>query len=153
MSLTVYNPFRLVESGLLRDPFFRDFFREAASPEAARASQGASVLLVPRMNVSEKDGAYDILVEVPGLSKDEIHVEVENNRLAVWGEKKVEKSEVDKEKKFHVREISVGSFRREVALPDDVDEAKIEASYDHGHLKLHVPKAVPQKTTRRIAIG
>lgn len=145
MALAVYNPFRMIDSALSRDPMFRDFFREIERPQAQ-----ASVLLVPRMNVTENEKAYEVTLEVPGLKKEEIHLEVEGGRLAVWGEKKTETE--TKDKKYHVREISLGSFRRELVLPDEVDSGKIEAGYDHGHLKITLPKSA-EKTARKISVS
>lgn len=148
MAITVYNPFRALESSLARDPFFRDFFRDFDRT----TSSNEAMLLAPRMNVTEKDGAYEATFEVPGLAKEDVHIELENGRLAVWGEKKSEKTS-DKDAKVHVREITYGSFRRELVLPDDVDAEKIAANYDNGHLKLTLPKVVQQKKTRTIALS
>lgn len=149
MAITVYNPFRALESSLARDPFFREFFRDLERSAPAATEQ---LVFAPRMNVSEKEGAYEATFEVPGIAKEDIHVEIDQGRLAIWGEKKTEKT-TDKEHKLHVREITYGSFRRELVLPDDVDAEKIAATYDNGHLKLTLPKAVQQKTARRIALA
>lgn len=146
MALVTYNPFRV----MAQDPFFREFFRgfdTANLPEAAEAR----VMVVPRMNLEEHDKAYELTVEVPGLPKENIHIEVDGGRLAVWGEKRTEKAENGKDKKFHLREISYGSFRREILLPDDVRADAIEAKYDNGHLKITLPK-VEAKVARKIEV-
>lgn len=149
MAITVYSPFRALESTLARDSFFRDFFRDL---ERQAPASEATALFAPRMNVSEHEGAYEATLEIPGIKKEDVHIEVENRRLAVWGEKRSEKR-TEGEHKLHVREIVTGSFRRELLLPDDVDADKIAASYDNGHLTLTLPKIVKQKTSRTVAIG
>lgn len=148
MAISVYSPFRALESSLARDPFFREFFRDLDRGSAPTEQ----LVFAPRMNVTEKEGAYEATFEVPGLAKEDVHVEVNQGRLAVWGEKKSEKT-TEKEHKVHVREISYGSFRRELVLPEDVDADKIAASYDNGHLKLTLPRVVQQKTARRITLS
>lgn len=146
MALAVYNPLRLLESSMSRDPFFREFFREFD-----RTNQETQVLFAPRMNVTEHADSFEVVLEVPGLTRDDINVEVDQGRLAIWGEKRAEKEE--KGKKTHVREITYGSFRRELALPDDVVQDKIEASYDNGHLKLILPRQEKKAATRKIGIA
>ena len=149
MAITVYSPFRALDSTLARDSFFREFFRDF---ERSAPAAEATALFAPRLNVSEHERAYEATLEIPGIAKEDVHIEVENRRLAVWGEKRAEKA-TDGERKLHVREITYGSFRRELVLPDDVDAEKIAAAYDNGHLKLTLPRIVKQKTTRQVSIS
>lgn len=146
MALAVYNPFRLIESSLSRDAFLREFFRENE-----RGNAEVSMVIAPRMNVAERADAYEIVLEVPGMAKEDINVEVNEGRLVVWGEKKTERE--DKGKKVHVREISFGSFRRELTLPDDVQPDGISAAYDNGHLRLTLPREEKKKSARRVALA
>lgn len=146
MAIAVYNPFRLLESGFSRDPFFREFFREFD-----RANEDMPVMLAPRMNVSERADAYEVVLEVPGLAKEDINVEVNEGKLMIWGEKKIEKE--DKGKKVHVREISYGAFRREFVMPDDVKQDAIQAAYENGHLKLTLPRMEKRNAARKLEIG
>jgi len=146
MALAVYNPLRLLESSFSRDPFFRDFFRDLE-----RTNQETQVLFAPRMNVVEHPEAFEVVLEVPGLTKDDINIEVDQGRLAIWGEKKTEKEEQGK--KVHVREITYGSFRRELALPDDVVQDRIQASYDNGHLRLTLPRQDKKAAVRKVGIA
>jgi HSP20 family protein len=60
--------------------------------------------------------------------------------LTVRGEKKTERDEQDKDKNWHVVERSYGSFSREIPLPFDPDPAKVEARFDNGVLRIHLPK-------------
>ena len=146
MALVTYNPFRV----MAQDPFFRDFFRGFEGNGLAENPE-ARVMVVPRMNLEEHDKAYELTVEVPGINKENIHIEVEGGRLAIWGEKRTEKTEGGKDRKYHLREITTGSFRREILLPDDVKADGIEAKYDNGHLKVSLPK-VEAKVARKIEL-
>lgn len=124
--MTVFNPFR--------DPAFLNFFSfvEPGQPK-----------LVP-MTVTETAVAYEATYELPGMSKEDIHIELSNGILAVWGEKKQKKSE----DKVLIREGQYGAFRRELTLPEGVDAEKISASYENGVLKITLNKvtATPKKS-------
>lgn len=146
MALVTYNPFRV----MAQDPFFRDFFRGLEGNGVPEMPE-ARVMVVPRMNLEEHDKGYELTVEVPGIDKENIHIEVEGGRLAIWGEKRTERSDGAKDKKYHLREITYGSFRREILLPDDVKADSIEAKYDNGHLRVVLPK-VEAKVPRKIEV-
>ena len=146
MALVTYNPFRV----MAQDPFFRDFFRGFDGQTAGEAPD-TRVMVIPRMNLEEHDKAYELTVEVPGVNKENIHIEVDGGRLAIWGEKRTERTEGGKDKKYHLREISSGSFRREILLPEDVKADSIEAKYDNGHLRVSLPK-VEAKVPRKIEV-
>ncbi len=146
MALAVYNPFRVLESSFSRDPFFRELFREGS-----RTNGEVSLVLAPRMNVTERAESYELTLEVPGLAKEDLNIEVNDGRLAVWGEKKAERQENDK--KIHVREIVHGAFRRELTLPEDVRQDGIQAAYENGHLKLTLPREDKKKSARRVALS
>lgn len=154
MALAVYNPLRLLETSFSRDPFFREFFRDMERSMGAGTGGDVSVVLAPRMNVAERQDAYEVTFEVPGLKKEDINIEVNEGRLAVWGEKKVEREEQGKSgKKEHIREIAYGAFRRELTLPEDVNAEEIQAAYDNGHLKITIPRVVQQKQVRRVNVS
>ena len=93
----------------------------------------------PRVEINETDKAYELTVEVPGVRKEEIHVETEDGTLRLWGEKKTENKSEQENCCFSER--SYGSFERRFKLPDHVDAGKIEAHYRDGLLELRIPKA------------
>jgi HSP20 family protein len=92
----------------------------------------------PSMDVSETEQAVVVQVDLPGLSREEIKVNVDKNVLTVHGEKRHE-SEED-EKRFHWTERTYGSFKRSFTLPSAVDAEKISAAYTDGVLTLTLPK-------------
>lgn len=97
----------------------------------------------PAVDVFETDDKVVIKAELPGLDKNDIHVEVQNGVLCLRGERKSE-NEV-KEGQFYRREISHGSFLRSFSLPVDVAADKIGAEFKDGILTIEVPKPESRK--------
>lgn len=110
-----------------------------------RPREGGTAL-VPAMDVSENDDHLTITMELPGLTKEELDVTLENGVLSVSGEKKLERK-TDKEH-YHSVERRTGSFRRSVSLPSDIDADKSDASFDNGVLTISVPKSEQLKPKR-----
>jgi len=95
---------------------------------------------VPAVNVRETENEYAIEVAVPGMSKDDFKVSLENNELTIRSERKEEKKE-EKKGQYSRREFSYQSFQRSFTLPENqVDSDKIEAKYADGILSLNIPK-------------
>lgn len=105
----------------------------------------------PNMDISETDKEVSIAVELPGMEPEDIHITIDRNILRVNGEKRVEHEE--KGKRFYRVERSYGSFNRSIALPEGIDENKIDANFKRGVLKIKLPKtADAQEKSRRIEI-
>jgi HSP20 family protein len=100
----------------------------------------------PAVNFFEKDGKYHLTADVPGMSKDDITVTVENGYISVGGKKEENKEE--KEANYYMKETRYGSFSRSFRLPGEVDEKKIEASYKDGVLTVVIPKKEESKTKK-----
>ncbi len=94
---------------------------------------------VPRTNVVETDGEFEVTVELPGMKPEEFDVELKEKSLWITGEKHEEEEE--KGKTYHRIERSHGEFRRVIPLSTTVDESKITAEYHEGVLTVRVPKA------------
>jgi len=106
------------------------------------------VTWVPRTDIHETDKEVYLDIEVPGLSKDDIKVEVKNNVLTVSGERKLDRK-TDTPDGSRV-ERHYGRFERTFSLPDTVVEDKIAAAYTDGVLTLTLPKtekAIPKEVT------
>ena len=101
----------------------------------------------PRVDVSESDNAYDITMELPGMSDKDIELTLSDDSLTVKGEKKVEREE--KKKNYHVSERSYGSFQRTFRVPSGVDQSKVDASYSKGVLNISLPKTEVAKKSKR----
>jgi HSP20 family protein len=105
---------------------------------------------LPPVDVTETDDALVLHFDLPGLSQDDITVELNDNVLTVSGRRE-RKEEVSNEG-FYRFERRFGSFSRSVALPQGVSDDDIAASYDNGVLEVRVPKPEEQKP-RRIQVG
>lgn len=93
----------------------------------------------PACEVTEAKDRYSISLDLPGIAKDEIKVEVEDGVLKVSGHRK---SESEEEKDGVIRsERSYGEFIRSFSLPDSIDAQKINATHKDGVLKISVPKS------------
>lgn len=97
----------------------------------------------PAVDIAEQNDAYVVKVELPGVSKDDVKVTLENNVLTIRGEKKLEK-EIKKED-YHRIERCYGSFNRSFTLPSTVKSEKIDATYKDGVLTITLPKAEEAK--------
>lgn len=93
----------------------------------------------PACEVVETESDFKMSFDLPGLKKEEIKIEMKDNVLSVFGERKREKTE--KKEKVQRYEKSYGYFRRSFSLPTSVLAEKIAAKYDNGVLELTVPKA------------
>ena len=87
---------------------------------------------------------------MPGLSEDDIEIELKNGRLTLRGEKKITH---DSAGDLRVNERSYGSFTRAMTLPDTVDSEKIKAEFEKGVLHIIMSKTEPQDPTRKIKVS
>jgi len=92
----------------------------------------------PPVDLTEKNGEYEISAELPGLDEKDVEVKLSNGILTISGEKKAEREEKDKD--YHFSERRYGSFRRAFRVPEGVDAEKIEASFQKGVLTVKLPK-------------
>lgn len=104
----------------------------------------------PRVDVSETETGYEVLVEVAGLSKNDINISVEDGYLTISGERKHE--EKSEKKNYRRIERSYGKFERSFHLPDEVKSDEIKANYKNGVLKVEIPKTEKQ-LPKQIAIN
>jgi HSP20 family protein len=119
------------------DPFrnIDDVFRELAATPMARQYEKT---LEMRLDVSEDDQTYVVNVDMPGVRKEGIDVSIEGNLVTISAEVNQEKSR-GKGKEIYSERYSGQAFRS-FSLPVEVDNAKAEATYDGGVLKLVLPK-------------
>jgi HSP20 family protein len=98
----------------------------------------------PLVDITEDDKEYLIKAELPEIKKEDVKLTVQDNVLAISGERKYEKEEQDK--KYHRVERAYGSFLRSFTLPEDADGSKVAAEYKDGMLKVHLPKSAQVKS-------
>ncbi len=103
----------------------------------------------PRSSVVDLEDKYEITAELPGLTKDDVNIELNNGILTISGEKKEEHEH--KERNLHLNERVYGMFRRSFRLQPEIDADQIEAKFDNGILTVTLPK--PEKAVaKKIAI-
>lgn len=132
------------ELGTLRsqvDDLFDSFFRGMDRPFSFLSER-----TWPAIDVAEKDDAILVRAEVPGCKPEDIEISVYGNTLTLSGEKK-ESQEANGDGYYHLESTS-GSFRREIPLPAEVDQDKIEAVVKDGILSVTLPKAEKSKAVK-----
>jgi HSP20 family protein len=132
------------------DPFseLQRIYSELGAPEGWREAPGVSGGFAPIADVEETEVGYVIEVELPGVKRDDIDIAAGGRRVTVSGQRK------EKERKgvLRRRERVVGDFHFEVELPNEIDDAGINASLGDGVLTLKVPKR-RDSPVRRIAVS
>jgi HSP20 family protein len=136
-NLSVYDPF----TATAFDDLFRGFF----APVRAERSPVAI-----KLDVAEKDGAYVVRAEIPGVAKDDIQVSIEGNQVTIGAEVKRETEKKDGERVIH-SERYYGSTYRSFTLPSELDEAASTAKYENGVLELTLAKK-PALAGRKLTI-
>lgn len=104
----------------------------------------------PAVDVVETPERYEVRAELPGVKKEDVEINVENNVLTLRGERKFEKDE--QKENFHRIERAYGSFVRSFTLPTRVNPEQVEAKFDTGVLTIQIPKAAEARP-RKIEIA
>ena len=143
------------EMDRLFDDFRFDFgwspFRQSRFDLAPLWQREKSWGAVPAVDIAEKENAYEITAELPGMDEKDIEVKYASGLLTIKGEKQEEKEE--KKKDYYLSERRYGSFQRSFSVPDGVDADKLEATFKSGVLKVTLPKsAEAQKKEKKIAV-
>ena len=122
------------DRGFWRSPFQRSVF----NPEPFWPRQLTAGSTAPAVDIAEKDNAYEVTAELPGMDEKNIELKLANGSLTIKGEKKEEKEE--KKKDYYLSERHFGAFERSFPLPEDIDTDKIEANFKKGVLTVKLPK-------------
>ncbi|TFY77067.1 hypothetical protein EWM64_g6943 [Hericium alpestre] len=153
MSLTFYEPFYSLSDF---DRLFNDAFNMRSSTEPTRSSiaqpLGTLAALRPRMDVHENTEKNFVTAtfEFPGLKKEDVSIDVNNNILTVSGETKQDKEK--KEEDYVIKERRVGKFTRSVPLPQGIKPDEIKAQMQEGVLTVTFPKSAPESAPKKITI-
>ena len=129
-----------------------DPFRELDNMERSFFNSGANIVSAFRTDVTDTGDAFKLEAELPGFSKDDIKIDIENDCLTISAERKLNNDEEDKKKNFVKRERFYGSYSRSFDVTG-IDTDKIEASYTDGVLTLVMPKKKEEvPASRRLEI-
>ena len=122
------------------DRLFGDFMPSFGGEEME------SGIWAPNMDMTEQDSEYIFTMDLPGVSKDDININVEKHRLTISGERKEEKRE-ESENRLVVERRS-GSFFRSFPLPEAAGDEDVRAEMKDGVLTIHVRKSEDSKPKR-----
>ncbi|HJY77925.1 MAG TPA: Hsp20/alpha crystallin family protein [Burkholderiales bacterium] len=136
-NITRFDP-RSDYFGELVDDLFKGFLVRPFSFEG-RADAAVGQLPRAKVDVAEKNGAYLVSVELPGVKKEDIHVAIDGAQVTLEAEVKREKETAKDERALHSERV-YGKVVRSFTLPQEVDEAKAEAKFKDGVLELTLPK-------------
>ncbi len=132
------------------DPFkeLRDFENRFLSRFNEQESNITA--FTPKVNTREGEFAYHIDVDLPGVKKEDINIDVRDNVLTISGERNFKK-EV-KEEDYYKVETDFGKFTRSFTLPDNVDIENISATAEDGVLEVVIPKLKKEENVKKIEI-
>jgi HSP20 family protein len=105
---------------------------------------------VPAMDLVEHDDHFLLRADLPGLTEEDVNIELNDGALTVSGERKAEHTQ--RERGFYRLERQFGQFSRTLTLPDGIDPDAVKASFTNGVLEVKIPKP-EQRKPRRIRIG
>ncbi|MDD2383894.1 MAG: Hsp20/alpha crystallin family protein [Sulfurospirillaceae bacterium] len=136
MMITRFNPYKELRN--LEKRFF-DYYPIAEGEEESGIS-----MFKPTVSTREGEFAYHIEVDLPGVKKEDISIDLNENQLVISGERnyKEERKEAD----YYKVESSYGKFQRTFALPDNVDKENLEATSADGVLEVVLPKIKVDKS-------
>jgi HSP20 family protein len=104
-----------------------------------------------KVDISEDENAFHIDAELPGITKENIALNIDEDMLTIKAERALEAEE--SRKNYHRTERTYGSFSRSFNLGETIDQEHITADFDNGVLHVTLPKAVPVKKTKEITIS
>jgi HSP20 family protein len=129
------------------DRLFDDFFTGLDHPIATPGMRDMLEEFVPSVDMTDKDGEVEVTAELPGMTEDDVTVELNEDVLTLSGEKKEENEDEEEGRRY--RESSYGSFVREIPLPSAVDGSKTEARFKNGVLRITLPKMEKEEDSRK----
>jgi HSP20 family protein len=145
--LQMWRPFENLrrEIDRLFDDFDRPFRRSLFDVQPLSWSG------TPAVDVVEKNNAYEIVAELPGLDEKNVEVKLSDGGLTITAKKEEEKEE--KKKDYHIQERHFGSFERSFRLPEGIDVDRIDATFKKGLLRVTLPKkAEAQESSKKIEV-
>ncbi len=141
MLVTRFDPFREIRE--LENRLFQNYV------PAVQAEKGINAF-TPSVNTREDENAYYIEVDLPGVKKEDIKVDIKDNTLTISGERKL-KEEV-KEDDYYKIETAIGKFTRTFTLPEDADIENIDAKSENGVLEIVIPKKKKEESVKTIEV-
>jgi len=141
------NQIRKFDRGGLFPSLFNSYFNDNFFPNFNEGN-------LPAVNVSEDEKSFIIQLSVPGFTKEDINVEIDNDVLKISASTEESKEEKDENQKVLRQEFRKSSFKRSFTIPENVDVENILASQNDGVLTISLPKMdkAPEDKVKRIEI-
>jgi HSP20 family protein len=155
-SLFNMDPFEMFRMSpfALMGRFTEDMEQQWGQPGMGRGGQGMAAaggeFFSPPMEIFEREGHLVVRADLPGLTKDDVHVEITDEALTIEGERRSEQEE--RQGGFFRSERRYGTFRRQIPLPEGVNADQVTASFKDGVLEISMPAPQRQARGRRIEI-
>ena len=146
MAIVRWEPLR--EFSTLQNEMNRLFNTVFDTP--APAGNGGLRRWLPAMDLVESGDHFVLRADLPGLSEEDVNIEVEDRVLTISGERKAE-HELSKEG-YHRVERAFGTFSRALTLPEGIDAEAVQATFDRGVLEVSIPKPEERKP-RKVTIA
>ena len=121
---------------------FQDATQRRAQAEADASAEFERVDWTPAADIYETDSGYLLAIDLPGINRNALEIDIDDNRLMVKGTREIE------EPRQHRTERPRGKFLRTFSVPASVDQAKIGAEYKDGVLQIRLPKRNEQKSKK-----
>jgi HSP20 family protein len=146
MALVRWEPMRELDSLQSEmNRLFDGFFGAGRADNDVRAQRW-----IPAMDLVESEDHLVLRADLPGMSEDNIEIEIKDNVLTISGERKAEQER--KEEGYYRVERAYGSFSRSLTLPERVSADQVSANFDKGVLEVRIPKPEERKP-QRVHIG
>lgn len=138
----------MLRPGIFGENLFDDFFDfpdfEKLEHQMNKKLYGHHAKNMMKTDIREKDGEYEMVLDLPGFKKEEISVQLENGYLTISASRGLDQEEQEKDTgKYIRRERYAGSCQRSFYVGEDVKQKDIKAEFKHGILKLLIPKQQP----------
>ena len=149
MLVTRYNPARQMNDFRRSFDLLNTMLK---SFDVDTSTQEEEYDFVPAVNTRETENAYHLEVDLPGVKKEDIKVDIEDDKLVISGEKKLKKEL--KEENYYKVESFYGNFKRSFAIPKEADVENIKAESKDGVLEVVIPKLEQAKLekTKRVEV-
>lgn len=138
-----YRPFNDIRKSF-------DLVNAIMNSVAEESQKSESVDFHPKVNTRETEADYHIEVELPGVKKEDVDINVDGNVLTISGERNVREEVKDED--YHKVESHYGLFSRSFTLPEKVDTSNIEAAFVNGILEIMIPKLQIDTASKKIEI-
>jgi HSP20 family protein len=148
LPLSPFDIFRMTPFSLFRR--MADELDRALQPLASEGEMNQAIAWTPIVEISEHDGKFDILAELPGLSPNEVRVEAEDGALVIQGKREIERESTEGGVRRSERQF--GFFYRRIPLPEGADPEQAKARFHDGVLEISMPAPKPQSNRRQIQI-